>query len=640
MDTLSTFVAELAPVAGEAVSPRAKHDFAVKAVATPLIYSEGFPERPKSPPPQRLIDKHKKASPRESSSNTAGDTLSALSRQVKPETPESDPIEVQAPINLSLLSLSNPHLREDLLTFGEGRGSLEVAAMLVEELTRGRVFVEPQSETAPATVVTQNKPRAPTSPAPSPPLSRHTGSQPRPRLASAPTAVQTPTVQEAVSQEAVSQEAESQEAVSQETIMPEVTAPESPRKQGSQWQPAVLNAETSPAASPRQQRRGASFLMGQRSAPASPQPSPPASPATARKREEEVLTDLIFRPKTTCIEAHMRILCGKLKEKKFEDIRKFTKKCRPDQAALFQAVADGDYEKIMKAILNNRELVESCRDSSGRTIMHVAVKYNREGIVDLLVAKGFTIDVVADKGAMCRTPLHESVIAGHYRITCALLATGQCNPDAQDLKGLTPLQYAAMYGHDHLILPLCKAGATKTMNCTEKTCSEYGANALQIAVTYAHVKVFEALLEQVKGKQEKDMLTKKTLTEMLYEVSCRSEINDFFNHNPPLSAKNILDSEKLLKEEYEPIIKVLALFRAVLEEVRKENLGSFDPALYVQRAKNEGNAAAEQLFMLASQVDAANGLVDESLHSGGAPRSPRSTTMDAVASRLRNLKVV
>lgn len=592
--------------AGDGTSPRRKQDSAVDKAVAPILYSEGFPERPKSPPPQRLIDKHKKASPRESSSNTAGDPLSALSRQVQPAPAESEPQEVPAPVNLSL---ANPHLKDDLFTLGEGRGSIEVAELLVEALTRGRVFPEPLRASEPDTIVIQTKPRAPTSPAPSPPLSRRTNSQPVPRL---------PTLSMPLEQEGAAQE---------------VIAPESPRRQASQWQPAVLNTETSPAASPRQQRRGASFLMGQRSAPASPQPSPPASPATARKREEEVLADLIFRPKTTCIEAHMRIMCGKLKEKKFEDIKKFIKKCKPDQAALFQAVAEGNFETIMKAILHNRELVESCRDSSGRTIMHVAVKYNWEGIVDLLVAKGFKIDVVADKGAMCRTPLHESVIAGHYRITCALLATGQCDPNAQDLKGLTPLHYAAIYGHDHLILPLCKAGATLTMNCVEKTCAEYGTNALQMAAAYAHVKVFEVLLEQVKSKQEKDMLTKKTLVEMLYEVACRSEINEFFNFDPPLNAKNILDSERLLKEEYEPIIKALALFRAILEEVRKENNGRFESRLYIQRARNEGNAVAERLFMLAEQFDAVN----EPVHSV-APRSPRST-MDAVASRLQGLQI-
>lgn len=590
---------ELPRPAGDSASPRRTLDSSVDKVAAPVLVSEGFPERPKSPPPQRLIDKHKKASPRGSSSNTDRDPLSALSRQVQAEPVVPEPQEVPAPVNLSL---TNPYLKDDLFTLGEGRGSVEVAEMLVEALTRGKILTR-EVKAPEEVVVTEIKPRAPTSPAPSPPLSRHATSGDRPRLPSAPPALQ---------------------------LAEALESPRKARADSTPWQAAVV----SPPVSPSQQRRGTSFVMGQRSAPASPQPSPPASPATARKREDEVLADLIFRPKTTCIELHVRIMCAKLKEKKFEDIKKFLKKCKPDQAALFQAVSEGNFEAIMKAILHNRELVESCRDSSGRTIMHVAVKYNWDGIVDLLVAKKFNPSVVADKGAMCRTPLHEAVIAGHYRITCALLATGQCDPDAIDLKGLTPLHYAAIYGHDHLIVPLCKAGATVTMNCVEKTCSEVGLNALQMSVAYAHVKVFEALLEQVKSKQERDMLTKKTLTEMLYEVASRSEVNDFLNFDPPLNAKNILNSEGVLKEEYEPIIKVLALFRAILEEVRKENNGRFESRLYVQRAKNEWNAAAERLFMQASQFDAAS----ESVHST-APKSPRSTTMDAVASRLKGLQI-
>ncbi len=569
-------------------SPRRPTDNSVDKVATDMLQTPPLPERPKSPPPERLIKKYNKTSPRESASSKPANPFATLPNQAIPQ--EVEPNEIPAPINLS-------RLEQNFFSQSEGHDSIEVANLLIMELTRGKTFITQAATTPdPEVIAIQFKPRAPTSPAPSPPLSRHATSQQRPRVLSAPNPVQEPINQEPATAE----------------------SPRKPRADSTPWQPAIL----SPATSPSQQRRATStILMGQRSAPPSPQPSPPASPSTARKRENEPLTDLIFRPKATYIESHIRVMCGKQKEKKFEDVKKFLKRISPERAALFQAVYDDNYENVMKAVTTNRELVESCRDSSGRTIMHVAVKYNREGMIDLLIAKKFNPDIKADKGAMNRTPLHESVIAGHYRITCALLATQQCNPDAKDLKGLTPLHYAAMYGHDHLILPLCRAKATMNLNCTEPTCTEFDTNAFQISVNYTHVKVVEALLDQVKSKQQKDLLTKNTLAQTLYQVASRREINDFLNYNPPLNTKNILDEEGQLKDDYAPIIKVLALIRLLIEEIRRENDGLFDSALYIQRAKDEGNASAEQLFLL------------------GALFNNPHHHMQAVTSRLKGLQI-
>ena len=79
-----------------------------------------------------------------------------------------------------------------------------------------------------------------------------------------------------------------------------------------------------------------------------------------------------------------------------------------------------------------------------------------------------------------RTPLHGAVLAGHTQVA-GLLLEALCNTDKADVKGMTPLVFAAGRGDAGLVRLLLKHGAAPRQS-------------LQAAVTQGHTEAAELLL--------------------------------------------------------------------------------------------------------------------------------------------------
>ena len=79
-----------------------------------------------------------------------------------------------------------------------------------------------------------------------------------------------------------------------------------------------------------------------------------------------------------------------------------------------------------------------------------------------------------------RTPLHGAVLAGHTQVA-GLLLEARCNTDKADVKGMTPLVFAAGRGDAGLVRLLLKHGAAPRQS-------------LQAAVTQGHTEAAELLL--------------------------------------------------------------------------------------------------------------------------------------------------
>ncbi|MCI0640078.1 MAG: ankyrin repeat domain-containing protein [Gemmataceae bacterium] len=104
---------------------------------------------------------------------------------------------------------------------------------------------------------------------------------------------------------------------------------------------------------------------------------------------------------------------------------------------LFSAAALGDKDFVAQKIRENPALAHSTLDYGPNSLLHVAAKYGRRGVVELLLAKKASPNFNV-RGTM---PMHLAAENGHVEVIEALLHNG-ANADVGDLDGNTPLHRA------------------------------------------------------------------------------------------------------------------------------------------------------------------------------------------------------
>lgn len=144
------------------------------------------------------------------------------------------------------------------------------------------------------------------------------------------------------------------------------------------------------------------------------------------------------------------------------------------QVALHLAVCNKrQVDEAVKALLDKGADADA-KDGKGETALHVVARmcshrdsyYVEEferrarSLTKLLIAAGANVD--APSLAEAVTPLHRAAEGGHHKLVELLLAKG-ATVDAADAKGATPLHYAAKSLKPKVVLALLRAGADEQL---------------------------------------------------------------------------------------------------------------------------------------------------------------------------------
>jgi len=111
--------------------------------------------------------------------------------------------------------------------------------------------------------------------------------------------------------------------------------------------------------------------------------------------------------------------------------------------------------KIMKFLLEQKDISIDAKGPRNRTALHCAAFYGYGVLVDLLLKSGARAEVTDDDGV---TPLHEASWGGNLSSVRLLLAAG-ADPNTRDQEGNTCLHKAAFVGNYDVILLLVRAKA-------------------------------------------------------------------------------------------------------------------------------------------------------------------------------------
>src|SRR5271155_3575137 len=112
---------------------------------------------------------------------------------------------------------------------------------------------------------------------------------------------------------------------------------------------------------------------------------------------------------------------------------------------IHDAVRKGDLEKV-KALLKDNPALVSSKESTGETLLYLAVQTNHKEVAEFLLANGADVNAANNKG---NTPLHEAAAGGHKEIAELLLAN-KADIEAKNTDGYTPLHMAAITGQKEI----------------------------------------------------------------------------------------------------------------------------------------------------------------------------------------------
>ena len=150
---------------------------------------------------------------------------------------------------------------------------------------------------------------------------------------------------------------------------------------------------------------------------------------------------------------------------------------------LRKAVQDGDVKRVKE--LWEGEADAKAKDENDATLLHMAAKNGRNGVVILLLKMG--VDINAEDKYR-RTPLHRATLFGHVEVVGALL-DGGANADVVDVNGVTPLQLAAYKGHAEVARMLLEKKADVNAEDVD------GVTPLHLAAEEGYTDVVRALLD-------------------------------------------------------------------------------------------------------------------------------------------------
>ncbi|NXU48575.1 ANR27 protein, partial [Turnix velox] len=146
-------------------------------------------------------------------------------------------------------------------------------------------------------------------------------------------------------------------------------------------------------------------------------------------------------------------------------------------------------EKLVSGKWNDPSIITAfSRDDRGYTPLHVAALCGQTSLVDLLVAKGATVNATDYHGS---TPLHLACQKGYQDVTLLLLHY-KASPDVQDNNGSTPLHLACTYGHEDCVKALVYYDVH---SCRLDIGNEKGDTPLHIAARWGYQGIIEVLLQ-------------------------------------------------------------------------------------------------------------------------------------------------
>lgn len=157
--------------------------------------------------------------------------------------------------------------------------------------------------------------------------------------------------------------------------------------------------------------------------------------------------------------------------------------------ALMHLAAVGDHVDAVEELLA-AGADKDPRDGNGMTPLLLAANMNCEKVVRLLVASG--ADREARENRQGLRPIHFAAMMGHDAVIVALLEA-QADKNALDSEGSSPLHYAAGAGHAGAVKVLLDAGADSTVRLRGQTpldvavCKGHGAAADLLRVRGGHV---------------------------------------------------------------------------------------------------------------------------------------------------------
>jgi ankyrin repeat protein len=131
------------------------------------------------------------------------------------------------------------------------------------------------------------------------------------------------------------------------------------------------------------------------------------------------------------------------------------KRAAPDaRQALFQAIAEGRFDDVGKAVKAEPKLVDA-EYKHGGTPLYWAAFHGHEKIAALLLDQGAQVNA---RGIESATPLYEAAYRGHAG-TVKLLLKHLADVEAQNKSGHTPLYAAVSRCHEDVVRILLEAGA-------------------------------------------------------------------------------------------------------------------------------------------------------------------------------------
>ena len=183
----------------------------------------------------------------------------------------------------------------------------------------------------------------------------------------------------------------------------------------------------------------------------------------------------------------------------------------------FHAAISSGHKAVVKELIYSHKRALACRDYTGRTPLHEAVRKNNTEIVKLLLvedqAKAHSAcdhwqnvegldesrehltlsreESTEYHGDICHcgyTPLHLAARYGYFEIAVELVIRGRARVAARDCFGATPLHVAACHNHWEMVYLLLKLGADIGINAFN------GSTPLHSAAACGAVEVIDHLL--------------------------------------------------------------------------------------------------------------------------------------------------
>jgi len=159
---------------------------------------------------------------------------------------------------------------------------------------------------------------------------------------------------------------------------------------------------------------------------------------------------------------------------------------------LLAAGASGDVPRVAGLLLAGAE--RSCRDDTGRTLLHCAAENGHEAVIEEFDLGHSSLD------SSGQSPLHYAAAKGHVGAADALIRKG-ASPWVTDKFGCTPLHDAVRTGHEEIVRRLIESGAPKNARDND------GDTVLHYAARLGNAAIVERLLSfkvDVKIKNEKE----------------------------------------------------------------------------------------------------------------------------------------